>query len=189
MDRSFEKMLVEQCAPTLAGIKPANLFRVLDCDRELLQREVSYWNRELSHYGIFVKNIKECPETNSVLVYVYRKKWVEEILSRLEVKKFLKQQRYLLSNTCEQVLEQLSYRLCLGREFPHEIGIFLGYPLEDVIGFIENKGQNYTCCGFWKTYGDPKEARHRFEGYRTCINKCTKMFDNGIPVIQLLAAV
>ncbi len=26
-------------------------------------------------------------------------------------------------------------------DFPHEIGLLLGYPPEDVIGFIENRGQ------------------------------------------------
>lgn len=189
MSKDFEKMLVEQCAPTLAGIKPANLFRCFAADSDEIRQEISYWNKELGQYGISVKIIKECPETNAFLVYVYRKKWVEQILSAPETVDFLKEKGYILSKNCEDVLRQLSYRLCLEADFPHEIGVFLGYPLEDVIGFIKNGGKNYTCCGFWKTYGDPGEARHRFDRYRNCISMCMKKFENGIPVIQLLAAV
>lgn len=42
MDRNFEKMLVEQCAPTLAGIKPANLFRFSGGGKEPKQPE-RFW--------------------------------------------------------------------------------------------------------------------------------------------------
>lgn len=188
MNRDFEKMLVGQCAPTLAGIKPANLFRFSGSGRAI-KREVSYWDKELSRHGISVEIIKECPRTDSVLVYVYRKEWLEEILSGSEIREFLEGKGYARAENCGRFLEQLSERLCLEEEFPHEVGIFLGYPLEDVIGFIENKGQNYTSCGFWKTYGDPREAGNRFDGYRACINLFMKRFENGTPVIQLLRAV
>ena len=120
---------------------------------------------------------------------VYRKRWVEQILADPETVAFLKQKGYLMPGSCGFILQQLSNRLCAEKDFPHEIGVFLGYPLEDVIGFIENRGRNYTCCGFWKTYGDPREARHRFDRYRNCIRMCMNRFENGIPVIQLLAAV
>jgi hypothetical protein len=35
----------------------------------------------------------------------------------------------------------VSYSAGLGAEFPHEIGLFLGYPPEDVAAFIENDGK------------------------------------------------
>ena len=189
MSRCFEKMLVEQCAPTLSGIKPANLFRYCAGGGDAVRREIAYWDKELSQHGISVKIIKECPESEAVLVYVYRKRWVEKILADPETVAFLKQKGYMMPGSCGFILQQLSNRLCAEKHFPHEIGVFLGYPLEDVIGFIENRGRNYTCCGFWKTYGDPREARHRFDRYRNCIRMCMNRFENGIPVIQLLAAV
>ena len=34
--------------------------------------------------------------------------------------------------------------------FPHELGLLLGYPVEDVLGFIRNEGRNYLYCGYWK---------------------------------------
>ena len=83
------------------------------------------------------------------------------------------------------LLEQLSYRLRTQPEFPHEIGVFLGYPLRDVIGFIENHGRNFTCCGFWKSYGDPAEMQVCFACYRRCIQTYVAMFEQGIPIERL----
>ena len=93
-----------------------------------------------------------------------------------------------MQKTVDGFLKQLSNRLCLEHDFPHEIGIFLGYPLEDVVGFIENQGKNYTCSGYWKTYGDPQEATRRFDSYRECTEVCREKYRQGTPIIQLVKA-
>ena len=49
--------------------------------------------------------------------------------------------------------------------FPHEIGIFLGYPVEDVRGFIENEGQKYLMIGYWKVYKNLSRAKMIFNEY------------------------
>ncbi len=35
-----------------------------------------------------------------------------------------------------------------GKQFPHEMGLLLGYPVEDVVGFMENNGKNYLYSGY-----------------------------------------
>lgn len=40
MEKSFETVLVEQCAPILAGIKPANLFLDQSTNRESVRHNV-----------------------------------------------------------------------------------------------------------------------------------------------------
>ena len=97
-------------------------------------------------------------------------------------------QGYGADQSCQELLRQLSRRLCLEREFPHEIGVFLGYPLEDVVGFIRNRGRNYTCCGYWKAYGDPEAAQKRFDQYRRCTAACCEQFRKGTAITQLIAA-
>ena len=62
----------------------------------------------------------------------------------------------------EKAIEKLKMRLNETTEFPHEIGLFLGYPVGDVVGFIKNKGKNFKCCGCWKVYCDQCEAERRF---------------------------
>lgn len=48
------------------------------------------------------------------------------------------------------------------RKFPHEIGIFLGYPLEDVEGYILHQGKEYLLSGYWKVYHNVNQARKTF---------------------------
>ena len=73
-------------------------------------------------------------------------------------------------------------------EFPHEIGLFLGYPYEDVIGFIKNKGKNYTYCGYWKTYGDPEISKKKFQQFQKCVFEYKRMYEKGKVIKQLIVA-
>ena len=41
----------------------------------------------------------------------------------------------------EKAIEKLKMRLSETTEFPHEIGLFLGYPVGDVVGFIKTRGK------------------------------------------------
>ena len=189
MERSFEAVLVAQCAPTLAGLKPASLFRwqnVRGC--ESAAEAAAHWARELAPFGIAVRILKTCPRTGDSLIYLYRAAWLRRILADPSNRAFLTRMGYAPDRGCGGLLEQLSGRLCLEREFPHEIGVFLGYPLTDVVGFIENQGRNYTCCGYWKVYGDPAEARDRFARYRRCTEVCQRRLRMGTPLIKLVAA-
>ena len=69
--------------------------------------------------------------------------------------------------------------------FPHEIGLFLGYPIDDVISFIENKGKNFKCCGCWKVYHDEDNAKKTFEKYKKCTNIYCKKYLQGSSLKRL----
>ena len=86
------------------------------------------------------------------------------------------------------LLAQLAERLCCEQDFPHEIGVFLGYPLSDVVGFIENSGRNFTCCGCWKAYGDPQAAQRHFAQLRKCTAVYLRLFHSGTPILRLTVA-
>ena len=188
MERCFEEMLVELCAPTLCGIKPGNLFRYCPANKNRARAGLAYWNGILSSLGLSVRILKECSNTGALLVFVFRIGWLERILQEKEVKEFLQSEGYNVNSGVDGILGQLSERLCLEKEFPHEIGVFLGYPLTDVLGFIRNRGENYTCCGYWKSYGDPAIARRRFRLYRVCTDICRKKYRRGISVVRLIRA-
>ena len=188
MERSFEAVLVEQCATTLAGVKPASLFRYQGADERQPREAAARWAKELAPYGITIRVLKYCPQTGACLIYLYRAGWLRSILLEPSTRAFLAGQGYGADQSCQELLRQLSRRLCLEREFPHEIGVFLGYPLEDVVGFIRNRGRNYTCCGYWKAYGDPETAQKRFDQYRRCTAACCEQFRKGTAITQLIAA-
>ena len=188
MERTFETVLVEQCAPTLAGAKPGNLFRCGGRDPEQVLKKVDEWDRRFRPLGLRAVVLRVCSRTGDCLVYVYRSGWVGKLLAEKEHWAFLKARGYERTDDVEGMLAQLSRRLCLEAEYPHEIGIFLGYPLQDVVGFIENRGRNCTYCGYWKCYGDPADARRRFARYRACTDAYKRLFEKGTPLIRLVVA-
>ena len=90
------------------------------------------------------------------LIYVYRPKRLEKDLNHPDALCFLKQCGY--QNGCAlDLVQQLQEKLCESQDFPHEIGLFLGYPFEDVQGFIQNRGCNCRLCGYWKVYANECE--------------------------------
>ncbi|MDO4733331.1 MAG: DUF3793 family protein, partial [Bacillota bacterium] len=84
-----------------------------------------------------------------------------------------------------KALAMLRSRFLESREFPHEIGLFLGYPLGDVCGFIENGGKNCKCSGCWKVYSNEQEVQLLFEKYRKCRETYRKSFRSGKNIRQL----
>lgn len=187
MKQTFEQALIEQCAPTLAGMKPANLFRIQGSSLDELQKKAAHWNQLLHPLGMRVQTLKQCPKTTASIIYVYREQWVRRLLSDSETRQFLSDTGYTLTDL-SGMLDQLSYRLCLDQDYPHEIGIFLGYPLEDVVGFIENQGRNFTCCGYWKVYGDPTRAQQSFARYRSCTERYKELYQAGTPILRMVVA-
>ena len=184
ISRTFEAVLVRQCAPTLAGMKPGSIFCFNHSPLEVSRQKVCQWNKQLEPFGLTVQILLERPGSGSVIVFVYRHDRLEQMLSDDAYQNFLAEAGYERTNL-DGLLEQLAYRLRTQPEFPHEIGVFLGYPLRDVIGFIENHGRNFTCCGFWKSYGDPAEMQVCFACYRRCIQTYVAMFEQGIPIERL----
>ena len=163
MERSFEAVLVEQCATTLAGVKPASLFRYQGADKRQPREAAARWAKELAPYGITIRVLKYCPQTGACLIYLYRAGWLRSILSEPSTRAFLAGQGYGADQSCQELLRQLSRRLCLEREFPHEIGLFLSYPPEDVQGFLADPGGGRCkLCGHWKVYHDVEGARRQF---------------------------
>jgi len=184
ISRTFEAVLVRQCAPTLAGMKPGSIFCFNHSPLEVSRQKVCQWNKQLAPFGLTVQILLERPSSSSVIVFVYRHNRLEQMLSDDAYQSFLAEAGYEMTNL-DGLLGQLAYRLRTQPEFPHEIGVFLGYPLRDVIGFIENHGRNFTCCGFWKSYGDPAEMQVCFACYRRCIQTYVAMFEQGIPIERL----
>lgn len=185
---TFEAFLVEQCAPVLAGIKPGSLFPYMPGPEEELWSLLDHWNGVLSAKGVHVAAVKRCSRTGAYLIYVCRPAQVEAILVRPEVAAFLKPYGYLPGQTVFQALGLLTKRLCMQEEFPHEVGIFLGYPLHDVQGFISHKGKNCLCSGCWKVYAEPQKAQRLFRQYRLCTQSYRTQFRRGKSAAQLTVA-
>lgn len=189
MERPFEIVMIEQCAPALAGLKPAGLFRVEARDRAALYARAAGWDGALRPRGLRVCVLCEQAQSHTYLIYVFREKQLRPVLARPEVQAYLRGRGYHRADACGGYLCQLAQRLRAAPPFPHEIGVFLGYPLTDVIGFVENNGKNYTCCGCWKSYGDAAAAQALFAQYKKCTRVYLRCYRGGTPLTRLTVAV
>ena len=185
---TFEESLIVHCSPTLAGIKVASLYRFCPENQSQFALQYKFWVEWFSHLGLNLLVLKGCRKTNSYLLYLYRSNALKRTLSAPDTLDYLASIGYPVRSGHQDLLRHLTRRLCLNQEFPHEIGIFLGYPLADVKGFIQNKGEAYTCCGCWKSYGDPNAARRCFSRYHACTAIYKRRYANGTPITQLIVA-
>ena len=178
----LEKGLIEHCAPTLAGLKSAGLFRYFYENREWAKKELEEVNRLLNERGVYVEALLW--DEKAALVYAYRYSHLQRELAKPESMELLKVYGYQKSDV-ESCIRHLKSRLHHYSCFPHEIGMFLGYPPEDVRGFIENSGQNCKCCGLWKVYCDEKEKIKLFRKLKKCSEIYMQVFSSGRDLVQL----
>lgn len=182
--RLMDYKLVRQCAPTLAARKVGSLFCMekAPAEHEPLCAILARWNRELNPSGIFVRVVAE--RCGRSFVYVYRRNLLKRLCEASDVRHFLEQYDYRHFDE-DKLIANLTYRIGKCHCFPHEIGLFLGYPLEDVKGFIANGGQNCKSCGYWKVYGDVETAEKHFECFRKCFTVMSNLFERGYSLPML----
>ena len=82
-------------------------------------------------------------------------------------------------------LAYLRRRLTAAGGFPHEIGLFLGYPAEDVRAFQARGGAGCKLCGYWKVYHDVEEARRQFRRFDRCRDSLLARLRAGMTLSQL----
>ena len=186
-----ERMLIQHCAPPLAGIKTGNMFSCrYESEREM--REVlRLFNRRLVKKGLRVLPIRF--KNGIALIYVYRPSNLEKDLYKEEARNILDKCGYRNGGANDCVM-QLICRLRESEGFPHEIGLFLGYPPEDVSGFImetsnEAERKECKCVGHWKVYGDEKNAQKLFSSYKKCTCAYTEHWKNGMSIESLTVPV
>ena len=179
-----EEVLIRHCSPTLAGIKTGNMFTVAFGDETELREDLRTFNRRLASKGVRIVPLR-CKE-NRALLYLYRPKKLADDLKHSEAKDILEENGY--PESPGRCVSYLRSRLMKNGEFPHEVGLFLGYPPEDVSGFIKNGAQACKCVGCWKVYGDADKAQKQFERFKKCTKIYQKQYANGRPLTKLTVA-
>lgn len=185
LNKRIERELIRHCSPTLASLKTASLFTLEFADRpepNELNAALREWNIRLSDKGVAMIALRET--TNRALIYVFRKDRLQRELCCPRVGKFLKNNGYDGASV-GTALSTLRAHLAASEKFPHEIGVFLGYPLDDVIGFIENNGRNCKCAGCWKVYCNECEAVKTFARFKKCEAAYMRLWEQGRSVRQL----
>ncbi len=181
-----EDLFVRQCAPTLAGLKTGNLFSCSFKNENEMKESVRTINRRLRDKGLRFIPLRFCG--TSALLYLYRPEKLKSDLCTPHAKEILGVYGYP-HESAEKCVSCLRRKLSVSDAFPHEIGLFLGYPPEDVRGFIEQGARNCKCSGCWKVYGDEKSALRLFEKYKKCTEVYSRRHAEGFPVERLAVAI
>ncbi len=243
----LEQKIVRHASPTLAGIKPANLFtyRTANFAESETSSAIAEVSARLAGFGIQIEPIAN--RAKGVLLLVARPALIENAIDNEEARAILAQGSYD-DLSPEGVIEEIKRRILVAdasraarssagpsakpmpkperfvpccatehhhthgpnhvcqcrakaalsreelettqgeAEFPHEIGLILGYPPADVAGFIEHKGAEFLACGGWKAYSKPHEALGAFQRNRQCTEEFRELYAQGAPLEALAQA-
>lgn len=180
---NFSWKLALHTAPTLLGIKCASLVSLSSAEFDI-DFHAEYFNRKAIAKGLKSRVLCSCKSRK--LVLVYNETLLVKRLYDKQCHNILVEYGYGEEFTLDECLDRLSQRIENNGTFPHEIGVFLGYPTEDVVGFIQNKGENFKLCGAWKVYGSVEQAQRTFTNYDKCRNFLCNKLSEGIDIYQAL---
>lgn len=182
----LEALLAYHCAPALAGIKPANIAAFQKAQFPDLHSEIEKLNHQLNRKDIYIEILCECERRT--LVIVYRKSVLEKHLQIYNNRAFLSCYGYPKTGSITEDLNVLRNRLDCD-SFPHEIGVFLGYPLHDIYCFIHHRDEGCLLIGEWKVYHNAEEAQKLFSRFKSCRNALVRhVTEQGKTLAQIFCA-
>ena len=166
----------------------ASLYRYFPRDRRQFARQFRDLREKMAARGLRLRVLKGCGRTGSLLLYLYRAEDLRRTLEDGPVGDYLSACGYDTAAGSEGMLHQMARRVCLRREFPTRSACSWAIPWRTWRGSSATRARATTCCGHWKSYGDPAEARRRFAGYRACTETYRRRYDGGTPITQLIVA-
>ena len=179
--RELERLLANHCAPVFCHRKTANLVaarrELMDALPEVLADSKISW-------------VQLCGCRKYCHILFYDRERLERYLQREGHQSFLKEHGYA-GRTMEEQLSLLAERYESyqkhGNPFPHEIGLFLEYPLADIEGFIEHQGKDALESGYWKVYGDVEQASRQFARIAQVCRACVRRVEQGETLLEVFA--
>ncbi|PKM83683.1 MAG: DUF3793 domain-containing protein [Firmicutes bacterium HGW-Firmicutes-13] len=157
--------LFDKIGATLVGAKPAELLNVsVEGPKKYNWEQCKKLLKE--HKEIKIVEIRERRTKRQVLFY--HRKSLDNTLKQKSNLKFLTGLNYPQNYSLEEYVDCLVTKI-RGENFPHEIGVFLGYPLKDVLGFFGRPCLKLVNIKGWRVYGDETlscKTYHKFHQAR-----------------------
>ena len=147
----YIKRILEMLGAVILGSKPAEIINVPgskeDKKIKLSKIEAFFSNCSRITYRIITTH------DGGKRVLFINEKSMEKVLVNKRCINFLKFVGYPADYQLNDYMDELVFRL-QSEEFPHEIGVFLGYPLKDVLGFMGYGKNELVEVKNWRIYGD-----------------------------------
>lgn len=174
MCKQFERTLAFHCAPALFGIKASNLINVCLKDFPNLDNEIADLNKDFNP-RIFFKILNKTDK--KALILVYQEYKLSRALFNMKAYLYLQGFNYPKERDLDSYLNHLSSKM-KNEEFPHEIGVFLGYDLDDIREY-QNGNKNCLYVGYWKVFSDKERKMKIFDQYTKCKNIVSSLLNKG----------
>lgn len=177
---SIPLQLALQCAPVISGIKISNLLIIPA--KSLRELSAVLKKTELSFRILY-------PGRERLVILIYRETELKEYLEREEVMAFIYKCGYETSDISKifsVFVKRYMRYMELKQDFPHELGLFLGYPIEDVEGFIKENGKNYLYSGYWKVYKDAELKIRLFKNYEKVQTEIVRLLYEGLDIMDII---
>lgn len=159
----FEKSIAYHASLVHLGLRPAVLINFSATEKSFAKLWCQHAKKVLAQYQLQAKILGV--RQSKLFILFYDEKRLTELLADQEVRKWLHDfAQYNLQDSPEEILKRFTMRF---REHtcPDEMGVFLGYPLEDVQSYIEKGGDGFAYCGYWKVYHNLEQCLQRFREY------------------------
>lgn len=156
----LENYLKYTLSPVIHGVKPS-ITITLTSHRNLIDKWDKHGEHILRKLGLRWVVLRKTQIGSIVLIYNVA--LVEKVLGCAQIKAFLSKIGYE-SLDVEDAIAYLALRY-KQHHCPHELGIFLGIPLEDVKDFMDCNKKECLFCGYWKVYNNLGYALETFKAY------------------------
>lgn len=158
----IEKFLLFNASLVISEAKPSATITLKKGDCSIYDKWIKYGESFLKSINIKYINLRECE--NAMIILIYNEKKLSNYIFKEENKCFLEKLGYNKNADLDSYLKTLERRY---KEFncPHELGIFLGYPLKDVKDFMDCSKKKCLACGYWRVYNDYDTAKEIFNTY------------------------
>lgn len=174
-------VIISNCAPTLKKQKTASLINFTNNVRELNVLWERYKDKVKRKLNINFFELKK--NENSTVVLFYNDKMLHNSIKDERNIKFLNRFGYNRGMNVYECLCLMSRRY--QRMCPHEMGVFLGYPIEDVIAFVDYPDVKCKLTGYWKVYYNEERAKIIFSNYDLIKQNVTELILKGYKPTEL----
>jgi len=145
----------------IVSAKPAELVSMCNAGYNLYRLWKLYGPELLKILGLEYVMLKE--SNSCACVFIFKRHCLSHSIQGKNCRLLLQRCGYDNTLDVDQILSNLQTRFTTS--CPHEIGLLLGIPLDDVQGFIANQGRNYLFSSYWKVYSNPQHAKKIFRVY------------------------
>ncbi len=158
----IKNFLIYNTSLVIAKVKPAATITFKKNNRDLYNNWCSMGKAFIKSIGLDFIELRESDD--SIVVLIYNQSLLEKYIGKEGNKEFLVGIGYSENGTIVEYLNVLTNRY---KEYncPHELGIFLGIPINDVKDFMNCNDKKCLLCGYWKVYNDCISAKRIFQYY------------------------